>query len=99
MWIKQHEETLGHGYATCVPGSQIWHPSPGYTEPEWIILYNEWWTGTYKETENASNCLGSARYMQQIAAQFCAVPLSSPSSKIKTSQQIVQIMAPLAAHS
>lgn len=56
------------------------------------ILYDEQRTETHKETENVSNCLDSARYSQQIAAQFCAVPLQSPSSKIKTSQEIIQIM-------
>lgn len=56
------------------------------------ILYDEQWTETHKETENVNNYLDSACYIQQIAAQFCAVPLQSPFSKIKTSQQIVQIM-------
>ena len=38
------------------------------------ILSDEQWTKTHKETENVRNCLDSARYVQQITAQFCAVP-------------------------
>lgn len=65
--------------------------SQNTTEPEWDH-FNPMSNGqTHKERESTNNYLDSAYYIQQNAARFCAVPLQSPSSKIKTSQQTVQI--------